>query len=109
MTSMFGPNRMLVSLSFGVLAFVFVWTISAPLAGQAAPPGHYLFAWAGDRSGKGQDFIAVIDADPASADYGRLVASAASGIRTQQVHHTEYWMPESGLLFVTTTWPAVRW
>ena len=22
-----------------------------------------------------------------------------SGIRTQQVHHTEYWMPESGLLF----------
>ena len=64
MTSMFGPNRMLVSLSFGVLAFVFVWTISAPLAGQAAPPGHYLFAWAGDRSGKGQDFIAVIDAAP---------------------------------------------
>lgn len=109
MTSMFGPNGMLVSLSFGVLAFVLVWTISAPLAGQAAPPGHYLFAWAGDRSGKGQDFIAVIDADPASADYGRLVASAASGTRTQQVHHTEYRMPESGLLFVTTTWPAVRW
>ena len=62
-------------------------------------PGHYLFAWAGDRAGKGEDFIAVIDADPASVDYGRLVASAASGIRTQQVHHTEYWMPESGLLF----------
>ena len=59
MISMFRPTRMLVSLSFGVLAFVFVWTISAPLAGQAAPPGHYLFAWAGDRSGKGEDFIAV--------------------------------------------------
>jgi hypothetical protein len=66
---------------------------------KAASPGHYLFAWAGDRAGKGDDFIAVIDADPTSADYGRLVASAASGIRTQQVHHTEYWMPESGLLF----------
>jgi hypothetical protein len=90
---------MLMLLSFGALAFVFVWTRSAPMAVQAASPGHYLFAWAGDRAGKGEDFIAVIDADPASADYGRLVASAASGIRTQQAHHTEYWMPESGLLF----------
>ncbi len=90
---------MLVSLSFGVVAFVALWTIPGSRAVQAASPGHYLFAWAGDRAGEGEDFIAVIDADPASADYGRPVASAASGIRTQQVHHTEYWMPESGLLF----------
>jgi hypothetical protein len=69
------------------------------LAAQAASPGHYLFAWAGDPAGKGEDFIAVINADPASANYGWLVASAASGIRTRQIHHTEYWMPESGLLF----------
>jgi hypothetical protein len=27
------------------------------------------------------------------------VATGASGIKTQQMHHTEYWMPESGLLF----------
>jgi hypothetical protein len=94
---MFAPNRK-HRLFFGVLAFVFVWT--APIAVQASGPGHYLFAWAGDRAnGKGEDFIAVIDADPASADYGRLVASAPSGIRCQQVHHTEYSMPESGLLF----------
>ena len=71
----------------------------ALLAAQAVSPGHYLFAWAGDPTGKGEDFIAVIDADPASANYGQLVASTPSGIRTQQVHHTEYWMPESGLLF----------
>jgi hypothetical protein len=66
---------------------------------RAAAPGHYLFAWASDRAGKAEDFIAVIDADPASPFYGRLVASAASGIRTHQVHHTEYWMPAGGLLF----------
>lgn len=66
---------------------------------QTTSRGHYLFAWAGDTAGKGEDFIAVIDGDPASPDYGRLVASAASGIRSRQVHHTEYWMPESGLLF----------
>jgi hypothetical protein len=90
---------MLLPLPFGVLAFVCWWTMPVPLAAQAASPGHYLFAWAGDPAGKGEDFIAVIDADPASADYGRPVASAASGIRTRQIHHTEYWMPESGLLF----------
>jgi len=66
---------------------------------SAAAPGHYLFAWAGDTTAHGEDFIAVIDADPDSAGYGRLIASAASGVRTHQVHHTEYWMPAGGLLF----------
>ena len=66
---------------------------------KAATPEHYLFAWAGDTAGGGEDFIAVIDADPDSPGYGKLVASAASGIRSRQVHHTEYWMPAGGLLF----------
>ena len=66
---------------------------------RAAEPGHYLFAWAGDTAGHSEDFIAVIDADPHSPRYGKLVASAPSGIRSQQVHHTEYWMPAGGLLF----------
>ena len=66
---------------------------------SAEAAGHYLFAWAGDTAGRGDDFIAVIDANPESPGYGKLVASAASGIRTRQVHHTEYWMPDGGLLF----------
>src|SRR5947209_3955189 len=71
------------------------------VAGAAWPgePGHYLFAWAGDTANRGEDFVAVINADPDSPAYGKLVASAASGIRTHQVHHTEYWMPDGGLLF----------
>jgi hypothetical protein len=72
---------------------------SAALSLPAAAEGHYLFAWAGDPSGKGEDFIAVIDGDPASSNYGQLEATGASGITSQQMHHTEYWMPESGLLF----------
>ena len=68
-------------------------------ATSAAAAGHYLFAWAGDAAGQGDDFIAVIDADPDSPGYGKVVASASSGIRTRQVHHTEYWMPAGGLLF----------
>ena len=81
-----------------------VWVSSLLLASgvasaASAASDHYLFAWAGDPAGHGEDFITVIDADPNSSDYGKVVASAASGIRTHQVHHTEYWMPAGGLLF----------
>ena len=61
--------------------------------------GHYLFAWTGDSEGKGKDFLAVIDADPASASYGRLVTTLATDQPTMSVHHTEYTMPASGMLF----------
>lgn len=60
---------------------------------------HYLFIWAGDADGKGNDFLAVIDADPASATYGRLLTTVATDQPTKMVHHTEYTMPASGMLF----------
>jgi hypothetical protein len=62
-------------------------------------PEDYLFAWVGDEARKGNDFLAVIDADPASASYGRLVTTVATDQQTLQVHHTEYSMPASGMLF----------
>jgi hypothetical protein len=65
----------------------------------AAAPGHYLFAWTGDAAKKGNDFLAVIDADPSSPSYGRLVTTLATDQQTKLVHHTEYVMPASGLLF----------
>jgi len=61
--------------------------------------GHYLFAWTGDADGKGNDFLAVIDADPASSSYGHLVTTVATDQQTMMVHHTEYTMPASGMLF----------
>jgi hypothetical protein len=66
---------------------------------QSAAPGHYLFAWAGDNANKGNDFLAVIDADPSSASYGHLVTTLATDQQTKLVHHTEYVMPASGMLF----------
>ncbi len=73
---------------------------AAPVAPAApAAPGHYMFAWAGDAAKKGNDFLAVIDADPASATYGRLVTTIGTDQQTTDAHHTEYVMPESGLLF----------
>ena len=62
-------------------------------------PGHYLFAWTGDAAQKGNDFLAVIDADPASPSYGQLVTTAATDQQTGYAHHTEYTMPASGMLF----------
>jgi hypothetical protein len=52
--------------------------------------GHYLFAWAGDVEQKGNDFLAVIDADPSSPSYGHLVTTLATDQQTKLVHHTEY-------------------
>jgi hypothetical protein len=71
------------------------------MAGRRPPsrPGHYLFVWAGDQAKKGNDFLAVIDADPSSASYGRLVTTLATDQQTMRVHHTEYTMPASGMLF----------
>src|SRR6202034_1060850 len=66
---------------------------------KAAAPEDYLFVWAGDADHKGNDFLAVIDADPSSASYGRLVTTLATDQQTKRVHHTEYTMPASGMLF----------
>jgi hypothetical protein len=69
------------------------------LAQPAVATGHYLLVWAGDSAKKGNDFLAVIDADPFSASYGHLVTTLATDQQTVRVHHTEYVMPASGMLF----------
>src|SRR5215468_9178560 len=60
---------------------------------------HYLLVWAGDRAGQGTDFLIVINADPTSPDYGHMVTTLATDQQTVRVHHTEYTMPPSGMLF----------
>ena len=58
----------------------------------------YLFVWAGDDSKKASDFLAVLDADPSSAQYGQVVASVAVPGPTGTPHHTEMEMPQDGFL-----------
>lgn len=76
-----------------------VYLLSQSQGQKSAPSGHYLFAWTGDVAHKGNDFLAVIDADPASASYGHLMTTLATDQQTMGVHHTEYTMPASGMLF----------
>ena len=86
--------------AFALTAALFALSINSQAAGdKPAATGHYLFVWAGDRAKKDNDFLAVIDADPASKTYGRLLTTVTTDQRTDRVHHTEYTMPESGMLF----------
>ncbi|MBV9573452.1 MAG: hypothetical protein JOY93_05320 [Acidobacteriales bacterium] len=80
---------------------VLIWLALPSMYAQQAQPrtGHYLFAWTGDVDNKGKDFLAVIDADPSSPSYGHLVTTVATDQQTVYVHHTEYTMPASGMLF----------
>jgi hypothetical protein len=103
---------------FLLALFLLVWSINPAMHSQEqkqTASGHYLFAWTGDaanwragcsancgaegREGWGNDFLAVIDADPASRSYGRLVTTVTTDQQTMYVHHTEYTMPASGMLF----------
>jgi hypothetical protein len=68
-------------------------------AQQPVVPGHYMFIWTGDSAKKDKDFLAVIDADPQSSSYGHLLTTLATDQQTMLVHHTEYTMPQSGMLF----------
>jgi hypothetical protein len=86
------------NLVVAIAAFCAVTTVSAS-AQEAGAKGHHLFVWAGDRDKAGKNFIAVIDADPASPTYGQLLASAATDQTSNNPHHTEYVMPASGKLF----------
>lgn len=84
--------RSILGLASAALAF-------AMPANAATPIGHYLFVWTADQAKQGNDFLAVIDADPASPTYGRLVAGVGADIKSVRIHHTEYEMPDSGRLF----------
>ena len=75
------------------------FSVSSLSVAPPSAPGHYLIVWAGDQARKGNDFLAVIDADPTSTAYGRLVTTLATDQQTVRVHHTEYTMPASGMLF----------
>ena len=74
-------------------------TPTVPADRNAGTSKHSLFVWAGDRDKKGNDFLLVIDADPRSSTFGRMVASLETDQKTVRPHHTEYTMPASGMLF----------
>jgi hypothetical protein len=75
----------------------------------ATPSDQYLFLWAGDADRKASDFLAVIDASPASANYGSIVASIPTGAIGSHPHHTEQEMPANGHLLANGFHAGQTW
>ena len=71
--------------------------LTAACHGSGASP--YLFIWSGDQRRLDSDFLAVVDADRASARYGQIVSRLPVGSTANQPHHTEYEFPKDGVLF----------
>ena len=87
------------SLSLIAMACFADFSAKAAQPPASAASAHYLFAWTGDMGLEGNDFLAVIDADPASSTYGALLTTMVTDQKTARIHHTEYVMPASGMLF----------
>ena len=85
---------------------------AAVLAGAAAfrapAPSSYLFLWSGAND-TASDFLAVIDADPASAHYGAVISSLPVGVGGTHPHHTEAVMPADGHLLASGFHAGKTW
>lgn len=49
-----------------------------------------LYVWTRDGDGKESDFLAVVDADPRSATYGKIINSVPTGSAANEAHHFGY-------------------
>ena len=89
-------QRHLTSLVFATLACTSAERSETPA--QTANGGPYLYVFAGDadHSAGESDFLAVIDADSASATYAQVLATVPIGAGGTMPHHTEMAMPANG-------------
>ncbi len=85
------------------LLLVAVLVVAAGCASSRLPrpaaPGAHLFVWAGDAERTDPDFLAVLDADPASPTYGAVLTTLAVDAAGTSPHHTDHQMPPDGVLW----------
>jgi len=80
--------------------------VALAMSAARARSQSYLFVWAGGRDGS--EFVATIDARPASATYGRVLASVSTGT-TGVPHHTELSLGPSGHLLANDFHAGRTW
>lgn len=83
--------------------------IATAACGTKGAPGDYLYVWAGDSAATASDFLAVIDANPASPHYGAIVASLPTGTVGSHPHHTEAEMPADNHLLANGFHAGKTW
>lgn len=82
------------------LAFVAV--ALATVAGCAEDhraPERLLYVWLHDKTMVQPNFLAVLDADSNSSNYGQIVTTVPVGERGGMAHHTQIYLPKSGMIF----------
>jgi hypothetical protein len=62
-------------------------------------PGSLLFAWLKDNDAEDPAFLAVIDADPESASYGKLLTTRPTEDPLSDAHHTPHQLPSNNRIF----------
>ena len=68
--------------------------------GERPPTEPYLFVWTTDSDSVDLNFLAVVDASPASDRYGEVLSTLAVPTKGRtRGHHTEHRMPADGFLF----------
>ena len=83
------PNRtkrICALVAAGVIVGWFAVTSTA----QQASASRYLATWVGDADTADSDFLAILDVDPRSKTYTRVLASAPANARGTIPHHTEH-------------------
>jgi hypothetical protein len=93
-----------IAISFGTAISLFA--CSSKPADSASTASQYLFVWAGphghaDHGSSTSDFLAVLDANAASATYGKVLASMGVGTPGEMAHHTELSLPARHPLFTS--------
>lgn len=84
-----------------LMALLPAWALPAPSGPldesvfvKGLPPGRHeslLYVWTSDADAKDPDFVAVVDADPKSATYAQVIATAATGSTVgNEAHHFGY-------------------
>lgn len=87
---------------YTALACLVLICTGAPCHAQGqggAPSESLLFAWLKDNDAAHPAFLAVIDADPASGNYGQVLTTATAGMPLEDAHHTPHALPSNGRLF----------
>ena len=66
---------------------------------RSSEASRYIFVWTGDAAHKSSDFLAVVDTEPSSPSYARIVATLPVNVTGTMPHHTEYEFPQGNVLF----------
>jgi hypothetical protein len=83
-------------------ASVLVALLFVACSGTANHPARYLYVWAGGMRGgaPGVDMMTVIDANPSSTTYGKVLTALTVDSGGIMPHHSEMVLPPQGPLFV---------